>query len=112
MKSLKEVLGSLPRDRRAKIKARAEALILEEMTLRQAREVAKRTQTDVAKQLKIGQDSISRLEQRDDMLLSTLRQFVAAIGGRVRVVVEFDDRPSVELKKLGKARKRNTKRAA
>jgi len=109
MKALKDILETLPPERRAKIRARADALALEQMSLRQARETAKRTQAQIARRLKTGQDSISRLEQRDDMLLSTLRQYVAAIGGRIRVVVEFDDRPSVELSKLGKGSRRRTK---
>jgi len=35
------------------------------------------------------------------MLVSTLRDYVAAIGGKVRVVIEFEDQPPVELIALG-----------
>ena len=92
------------RSERAKVRARADELILEEMTLREARKRVAKTQAATAKQLGIGQDSVSRIEQRGDMLVSTLRDYVAAIGGKVRLVVEFQGRPPVELKTLGRRR--------
>jgi len=79
-------------------------LILEETTLQQARQARGKTQTAVADSLKIGQDSVSRIEKRGDMLVSTLRDYVAAIGGKVRVVIEFEDQPPVELISLGAKR--------
>ena len=88
---------------------RADALVLEEMTLRDAREAISKTQAGVAKRLGIGPDSVSRLEKRGDMLVSTLRDYVAAIGGTVRLVVEFKGQPPVELKKIGKVRPKNAK---
>jgi len=38
----------------------------------------------------IGQDSISRLEQRSDLLGSTLRSYVQAMGGDLQLVVELN----------------------
>lgn len=97
-------MAKLPETRRAKILARADALILEEATLRQARRSTGKTQAAVAEMLEIGQDSVSRLETRGDMLVSTLRDYVAAIGGKVRLVVEFEGHPPVELTSLGAKR--------
>jgi len=105
MATLNELLAKLPEARRAKVLARADELILQEMTLRQARQAAGKTQTAIAERLNIGQDSVSRLEKRGDMLVSTLRDYVMAIGGKVRIVVEFEDRPPVELNSLGVKRK-------
>ena len=51
----------------------------------------------VAKQLKITQDSVSRLEQRSDLLLSTLRKTVKAMGGHLSLVAEFPNRAPVVL---------------
>ena len=101
MATLNELLAKLPEARRAKVLARADELILQEMTLRQARQAVGKTQTAIAERLDIGQDSVSRLEKRGDMLVSTLRDYVTAIGGKVRLVVEFDDHPPVELNSLG-----------
>jgi hypothetical protein len=43
------------------------------------------------------QDSVSRLEKRSDLLLSTLRKTVKAMGGNLSLVAEFPDRPPVVL---------------
>ena len=112
MKTLTALMETLPPERRAKILARADDLVLQESTLRAAREGKKATQEDVARKLGIGQDRVSRLEKRGDMLVSTLRDYVAAIGGRIRLVVEFEGKPSVELRKLGVARRKAATRQA
>ena len=43
------------------------------------------------------QEGVSRLEKRVDPHLSTLREMVRAMGGKLRLVVEFPDRPPVLL---------------
>ncbi len=83
-----------PAERR-KIEVRAAELIAEEMTLRELRHARKLTQVRVAKLLGITQDSVSRLEKRSDLLLSTLRKTIRAMGGELSLVAEFRDRPSV-----------------
>jgi hypothetical protein len=47
----------------------------------------------MAELLGIRQDSISKLEKRTDLLLSTLRGYLNAMGGELELVVKFDDRP-------------------
>ena len=102
MSTLREKLASLPDGRRRAVEARATALVLEEITLREARKsVRNKTQVEIAGKLGIGQDGVSRLEKRGDMLISTLRQYVAALGGRVRLVVELEGQPPIELKNVG-----------
>jgi len=54
----------------------------------------------MAKALGVGQDTISRLEQRSDMLLSTMRRYVEAMGGRLDLVATFPNRPSVKVAHL------------
>ena len=51
----------------------------------------------ITKQLGISQDGVSRLEKRSDLLLSTLRNYVEAMGGELRLVAEFPDQPPVML---------------
>ena len=60
-------------DQRNKVEARAADLMAEEMTLRELRHARKLTQVRIAKKLGITQDSVSRLEKRSNLLLSTLR---------------------------------------
>ena len=91
------MIKGLPRERRAKVEERAAELIAEEMTLRDMRKARELTQAEVAKQLHIGQDTVSRLEKRSNLLLSTLQSFVQVMGGRLRLVAEFPDRPPVVL---------------
>ena len=98
--SLEKMLAELPADERARIEERAKQLIAEEMTLRDLRKARSLTQERMAELLGIGQDSVSRLEKRSDLLLSTLRGYVAAMGGDLRLIVQFPDRPSVDLSSI------------
>jgi transcriptional regulator with XRE-family HTH domain len=100
-KTLKEVMDELPPARQAKIRARAAQLIAEEQTLQDLRRAMKRTQAAVAKQLKIKQENVSRLESRTDLLLSTLEQYVSALGGKLHFIAEFPNRPPVRIKRIG-----------
>ena len=112
MTTLQQKMAGLPASRRAGIKARAADLVAEENALRQLRNAHAKTQSNLAQELGIGQDSISRLEKRSDMLISTLRDYITALGGTMRLLVEFKDRPAVELKSLGVLTKKGTTRIA
>ena len=87
--------------RRKKIDARARALIAEEMSLRELREAQRLTQAHMAETLGIGQDSVSQLEKRTDLLLTTLRGYIEALGVRLSLIAEFPDREPVVLSSLG-----------
>ena len=82
---------------RKKVESWAAELIAEEMTLRELRKARKLTQVRMAKALGVTQDSVSRLEKRSDLLLSTLRKTVEAMGGTLSLIAEFPDRPAVVL---------------
>ena len=56
-----------------------------------------RTQVRVARELGINQENVSRIERRSDLLLSTLSGYVEAMGGTLRLVAEFPDRPPIAL---------------
>ena len=90
-------INKLSPAQRKKVEARAVQLIAEEMTLRELRHARKLTQVCMAKTLGITQDSVSRLEKRSDLLLSTLRKTVEAMGGNLSLVAEFPDRAPVVL---------------
>ena len=63
-----------------------------QMDLRELREAAGITQNEMAERLKKAQPEISRLERRDDFHLSTLQQYVSALGGELEVVANFGKR--------------------
>lgn len=65
--------------------------------MRELRQARKLTQVRIAKKLGITQDGVSRLEKRSDLLLSTLRNTLEAMGGSLSLVAEFPDREPVIL---------------
>lgn len=95
-KRLEDVLSAISAKRRSKITQSAAELA----TLRDLRVAASQTQADMAQALGVRQDTISRLEQRSDMLLSTMRRYVEAMGGQLEIVATFPNRPSVRLAHL------------
>lgn len=116
-RTLNEVIAGLPLDEQQDIEARAAQLIEEEMTLRDLRRAHELTQTRMAEALHISQDGVSRIEQRSDFLLSTLRSYVAAMGGKLRLIAEFPNRKPVTIAGLDalgaqeKPKRRGSKRA-
>lgn len=96
-KKLDDIMAALPAQRRARIVGRA----MELATLKDLRKAAKQTQEDLAVALGVGQDTISRLEKRSDMLLSTLRHYVESMGGTLELVAQFPNRPPVVIDHLG-----------
>ena len=95
--TLKDKMKELRPAQRKKVEARAAELIAEEMTLRELRHARKLTQVKMAKTLGVTQDSVSRLEKRSDLLLSTLRKTVEAMGGNLSLIAEFPARAPVVL---------------
>lgn len=96
-RALNDVIKGLPFDQQQEIEARAARLIEEEITLRDLRKAHDLTQERIAEALHISQDGVSRIEKRSDFLLSTLRSYVEAMGGKLRLIVEFPDRQPVTL---------------
>jgi hypothetical protein len=56
------------------------------------------TQVQIAKSLGKRQDEISRIEQRGDLLLSTLRDYVQSLGGELELLCTFKNRSSVRIR--------------
>lgn len=97
MSTLDQRMKELNPTRRRKIEARAAELASQEMTLQELRQARKLTQVHMAKALHITQDGVSRLERRTDLLLSTLRKSVEAMGGSLSLIAEFPDREPVAI---------------
>lgn len=96
VKKLENVLNELAPERHAKVNRRAAQLA----TLKDLRHASTQTQQELAQALGVRQDTISRLEKRSDMLLSTMRRYVEAMGGRLDLVASFPNRPSVTIDHL------------
>ena len=96
-RKLDDVMAALPAERRERVEKHA----MELATLKDLRIAAEQTQEDLAAVLGVGQDTISRLEKRSDMLLSTLRHYVESMGGKLELVAQFPNRPPVVIEHLG-----------
>jgi predicted transcriptional regulator len=59
--------------------------------LREIRKLAGLTQEQLAERLNIGQAALSRVEKRRDILVSTLRDYLGALGATLRIDARFDD---------------------
>lgn len=99
--TLDEMIAQMPPEDQREVEERAAVLIAQHMALRDVRKAMGKTQAAVAKQLGIKQENVARIEQRSDMLLSTLRGYVEALGGRVTLNVQMPGLPPVELEGLG-----------
>ncbi len=76
---------------------RTEEMIAEYRTIQDLRKARELTQVRMAEILGITQDNVSRLEKRSDVLISTLRSYVEAMGGKLDLMVQFPDREPVLL---------------
>ncbi|HEY6770295.1 MAG TPA: transcriptional regulator [Candidatus Sulfotelmatobacter sp.] len=101
MKTLEEKLKEISPKRQEKIKARTRELAAREMSLRELRHAVNKTQKTLARTLNMGQDGVSRLEKRSDLLLSTLRNYVEAVGGSLTLVAQFPDQEPIAIGRLG-----------
>jgi len=83
---LRERMTSAPRTR-----ARLTTAMLAEMPLQKLRHARELSQATLAEALETDQGNISRLEQRTDMYISTLRRYVEAMGGTLEIVARFPE---------------------
>lgn len=65
--------------------------LLAEMPLQELRQARLLSQEQLANLLHIKQASVSKLERRTDMYISTLRSFIKAMGGDLEIVARFPD---------------------
>jgi transcriptional regulator with XRE-family HTH domain len=82
---------------RREIEANARRLAAETTTFAKLRKARSLTQVELAKRLHIAQENVSRIENRSDMLVSTLRSFVRAMGGDLRLIALFPGEQAVEV---------------
>ncbi|MBL4788623.1 MAG: sigma-70 family RNA polymerase sigma factor [Kordiimonadaceae bacterium] len=96
-RTLEQIMEVRSAESKARIAARVEELELEHATLVMLRRAVGLTQKQLAETLGVGQDVVSKTEKRADMMLSTLRNFVSATGGTLRMVAEFPDSKPIEI---------------
>jgi transcriptional regulator with XRE-family HTH domain len=77
-------------ERRAR-NAAATARTLASMALHELREARERSQEQLARELKVGQPAVAKLERRADMYVSNLRRYIEALGGSLEITARFPD---------------------
>jgi len=90
MKSWSKIRSEMPLKSQARLDARLKET-LASMPLDKLRKARSLTQVAVAERLQVDQGSVSKLEGRTDMYLSTLREYVEALGGKLELRADFPD---------------------
>lgn len=101
VKTLDTVMASIPPKRRMKIEKRAEQLVAQQMTLQALRKELNLTQEVIAEGMRMRQANVSKVEHRSDMLISTVRSYIEAMGGRLELVAHFPGHPPVKIEGFG-----------
>ncbi len=99
-KTLAEMMASFTLQEQAKIQEETDKLIAEEMILRELRKAYHLTQAEVAKNLVLEENSISKVEKETDLLLSTLANYIERLGGKLKLVAEFPEKQTVIIQSL------------
>jgi transcriptional regulator with XRE-family HTH domain len=89
-KKFSELRAKMSPDAQSRAAARTEAILVE-MQLQELRKSRQVTQVEVALGMGVEQAAISKLERREDMYVSTLREYVKALGGELKLVASFPD---------------------
>ncbi len=95
-----EILDALPAERRARIAARTAELAETVESLRALRRAAGLTQAEIATALGQSQAAVSKLEAASDMLISTLRRYLAGMGYELKLVLKAPDGRELRLEAL------------
>ena len=101
-RSFKELRDKMTPEAQSRSRAKA-AVMIEEMALDELRAARQLTQEHLSKILGVNQSAISKLERRTDMYLSTLRDFIQAMGGKLEIRATFPD-GDVRIREFGKLR--------
>ena len=96
-KTLDEFVGTLPKSEQSAIQSSFQELNAEYMALQDLRKAMAFTQEQIAEELQMNQSNLSKLEKRADLLLSTLRRYIEAMGGSLHLVAQFPERPPIEV---------------
>lgn len=97
-KSIDEVTKGWSKARRDRVGKRGLELLAEYDSLQALRKASDLTQVAVAEKLGVSQARLSKLEQGTDMYISTLRDYIAALGGTLQITAEFPEHPPIFLR--------------
>ena len=96
--SFEDVMQKFPASFHQDVEVEFNRLVEENETLQHIRKARNLTQKAIAARLGIEQVNVSRLENKADMLISTLASYIEAMGGKLTLAVEFPDKPAISIK--------------
>ncbi len=101
-KKFKDLRDNMSPERCANVSERTNDL-LAEMPMYELRRAMRLSQEQIAEELEIKQGSVSKLERRTDLYISTLRRYIEAMGGNLELRANFPD-GSVSISSLGEVK--------
>ena len=107
-RSFKGLTKSFSPERKARVAARVDVL-KKEMALHELRQARERSQEELARELKVGQPAVAKLERRADMYVSNLRRYIEALGGSLEITARFPE-GSVNIVNFGELGERRAKK--
>jgi|ERR1035437_176898 transcriptional regulator with XRE-family HTH domain len=114
-RKFQELIDQMSPERRAEydrnVKQLRAQMRLDEMRLHELRRALRLSQQTLARRLKTDQAQISRLEQRTDLFVSTLRRYVEALGGQLEIVATFPEGASVRIENFSDLRPEKSRSA-
>jgi transcriptional regulator with XRE-family HTH domain len=90
-RNFRELLDAMPAERRRRVDRRVRDTIAA-MPLDELRRARQMTQARLAESLGVNQGEVSKIEHRTDLYLSTLTEYVEALGGTLEIRAVFRDR--------------------
>jgi DNA-binding XRE family transcriptional regulator len=109
-KNFKELQEKMPREARLRSEASAEKMI-SEMGLAELRAAMDMTQESLANALHVKQASISKMERRSDMYISTLSKIIEAMGGELQIVAKMPN-GNVKIRQFTQIRQEDSETAS
>jgi transcriptional regulator with XRE-family HTH domain len=93
-KSFQTLRDKMSPESRVRAEAKTGEMLME-LALQDLRKSLNLTQEQVAEAMKMNQAAVSKMEHQTDIYVSTLRKFVTALGGEIKIVASFPDREVV-----------------
>ncbi len=105
------VLHDMTPEERAEVEVEGRRIAADARTIADARKALALTQTQVASAMAITQGALSQMENREDMMVSTVKSYIEAMGGTLELVAKFPGMSPFELSLGGESGDSNAKRS-
>ena len=89
-RSFKGLTKGFSPERKPRVAARVDVL-KKDMALHELRRARERSQEELARELKVDQPAVAKLERRTDMYVSNLRRYIEALGGSLEITARFPE---------------------